>query len=50
MGWTYTELRRQPAAVVKRWIAMLACESRALVKRDEIDQKMSAARAGLRRH
>jgi hypothetical protein len=50
MGWTYTELRRQPARIVKRWIPMLAAESRALVKREEVDRKMSEARARTRRN
>jgi hypothetical protein len=50
MGWTYSELRRQPARVVKRWMAMLAGETNALIKRQEVDQKMSEARARTRRN
>jgi hypothetical protein len=48
MGWTYSEFRREPAFVVKRWMAMLATESKALAKRNEIERKQAAARSGTR--
>lgn len=50
MGWTYTEYRRQPARVVKRWMTLLATESKALAQREEQQRKRSEMMARLRQN